>query len=231
MLDTDSADQLAAIFDQFSVPMFAAERASVQSEFKIVCINQAHAEATGFEPITLRDTAVRDLLPRTEADFAIGRYAECARTQNSLRYLETLTLPDGVQQWDTSIQPVQLAGGGDRVIGTTFKIADAENTNGAQMTYDNIRYFSALADMQLQNLLSMFEIARVQGLFNTDSAGRVHRLCGICRSVQRSVEDIRETVRRASPDPTQRKIERTPDNDAADGQTLRAIYQTARDMA
>lgn len=93
------------------------------------------------------------------------------------------------------------------------------------MTYDNIRYFSALADMQLQNLLSMFEAARDQGLFSDDSASRVTRLCGVCRSVQRSVEDIRDTVRRADPAQEQERP-RTEDNTGES--TLRAIYDTAR---
>lgn len=114
MLDTNSAEKLAAIMDQFSVPMFAAERASPKSEFKIICANEAHRLATGIEPNVMADVDLRSLLPADQADIVIGRYIECVRTQSPLRYLETLTLPQGVQQWDTTIQHVPLASGGAR---------------------------------------------------------------------------------------------------------------------
>lgn len=223
MLNTTSAEKLAAILDQFSVPMFAAERASHKGDFYIVCINRAHAEATGVKAEAARGVCPRDILPPRQADVVLSRYAECTRTQSPLRYRETLTLPDGVQQWDTTIQPVRLASGGDRVIGTAIQIVSDSASKDTQMTYDNIRYFSALADMQLQNLLSMFDAARDQGLFNDDSASRVSRLCSVCRSVQRSVEDIRETVREAAPAASTAQT----DFHTIGGRTLRALNETA----
>lgn len=229
MLDIDSADQLAAIFDQFSVPMFAAERPRAQNEFKILCVNQAYADVTGFQPGELRNAALHDLLPSCEADTVTGRYAECADTRHNMRYMHTLTLPKGVQQWDTSIQHVPLHCGGDRVIGTGLKVACDLSTEGTRTTFDNIRFFSSLADMQLQNLVSMFEAARDQGLFSTDSVSRITRLCGVCRSVQRSVEDIRETVRRAHPDglPTQSTTRDTVENFG--NSTWRALCETVQE--
>ncbi|MCV3270091.1 PAS domain-containing protein [Roseobacter sinensis] len=222
MLNTASAEKLAAILDQFSVPMFAAERASKKGDFQLVCMNRARAEATGFEPGAARGRALRDLLPAHQADIVIGRYAECTRTQSPQRYLETLTLPGGVQTWDTTIQPIRLASGADRVIGTAIQVADNVPPSGSQIVYDDIRYFSALADMQLQNLLSMFEAARDQGLFNDDSASRINRLCCVCRSVQRSVEDIRETVRRANSE-----LKGTPDgSEDSCGNILRVLNET-----
>ncbi len=222
MLNTSSAEKLAAILDQFSIPMFAVERASDTSDFALVCINRAHAEATGLASEGSQGVALRDLLSPKQANNVAGRYAECARTQSPLRYLETLTLPAGVQQWDTTIQPVRLASGADRVIGTAIQIAGDSRSEGTQITFDNIRYFSALADMQLQNLLSMFDAAREQGLFSNDSASRVSRLCGVCRSVQRSVEDIRQTVRLATPATSRTKS----DLDSAGGSTLRALNES-----
>ncbi len=231
MLDTDSADHLAAIFNQFTVPMFAADRPSAQSEFKITCINQAHAEATGFQPEALRNVALRDLLPEGEAATVIGRYTECADGQKNIRYLETLTLPDGVQRWDTSIQHVPLADGGDRVIGTAFKVTGDQYAEGTRMTFDNIRFFSSLADMHLQNLVSMFETARDQGLFHNDSANRVSQLCSVCRSVQRSVEDIRETVRRAHPETAGIDSNAQAMLNDLGSSTLRALYDSAREVS
>ncbi|MEP2642567.1 PAS domain-containing protein [Roseobacter sp.] len=224
MLDTSSADKLAAILGQFSVPMFAADRASATSDFKVVCINQAHATASGLEPAALKGVSIRSILPRSEADILIDHYVECAHNRAPLRYLVTLTLPDGIKQWDTTIQHVPLASGGDRVVGTGLPLAIDAAKAGTQMTYDNVRYFSALADMQLQNLVSMFETAHQQGLFNSNSTSRVDQLCGICRTVQRSVEDIRETIRRADPHkPPTRAIKK---GDVGES-TLRALCETA----
>ncbi len=231
MLDTSSADHLAAIFDQFTVPMFAADRPSTQSEFKIICTNQAHAEATGFQQDALRNVALRDLLPESEAAIVIARYTECANRRKNIRYLETLTLPDGVQRWDTSIQHVPLAGGGDRVIGTGFRITDDRHAEGTRMTFDNIRFFSSLADMHLQNLVSMFEAARDQGLFHNDSANRVAQLCSVCRSVQRSVEDIRETVRRAHPETAATENNARAILNDLGSSTLRALYKSAEEVS
>ncbi|WP_298915933.1 hypothetical protein [uncultured Roseobacter sp.] len=237
MFDTHSADQLAALFDQFSVPMFAAERSSAQDDFKIICTNEAHAKASGLSTASMRDIEIRELLPQSEAQSVIGKYAQCADMHRDLRYFETLTMPKGLQHWDTSLQHVPLGSGGDRVIGTAFQITSDRYAEGNRITFDNIRFFSSLADMQLQNLVSMFEAARDQGLFTDDSAGRVTRLCGICRTVQRSVEDIKAAVRNAD---TIRISENQKSllseaNTADDlmqelgGKTLRALFESARE--
>ncbi|MBW4706852.1 hypothetical protein KX928_03530 [Roseobacter sp. YSTF-M11] len=238
MFETQSADQLAALLDHFSVPMFAAERSNGEDFFKIVCTNEAHATATGLLSTSLRDVSIRDILPEPEALNVNGKYSQCADLHSDIRYFETLTMPQGIQHWDTSIQHVPLKSGGDRIIGTAFQVTSDRYADGNQITFDNIRFFSSLADMQLQNLVSMFEAARDQGLFSDDSAGRVTRLCGICRTVQRSVEDIKEAVQTANPaKPVPKEahlmVKSSGHGDLMQelgGSTLRALFESAQDQ-
>ena len=60
---------------------------------------------------------------------------------------------------------------------------------------DDIQYFSSMADLQLQNLISTFEIFRDRELFSIQNEQHIDKLAGMCRTVQRAVEDIKKVVR------------------------------------
>ena len=233
MFNTHSADQLAALFDQFTIPMFAAERPGVGKDFRILCNNRAHAAATGFHDADLRGACPQDLLPAEEASKMAQRYSECADTRKDLRYLEVLHVPKGFVQWNTSLQYVPLKSGGDRVIGTSFQLDSNADPAQSDNLFDDVKYLTSLADLQLQNLVSIFETAHSGSLFTTESANRVAGLSGICRTVQQAVADIKSTVRRANTRSNQ--VQDPPSEIAADApmyaeetesKTVRAILES-----
>ncbi len=195
MLQVIPANQLSDLFDQFSVPMFAVERPSAEAAFRLVCINRAHAEATGLNPGGLGNKACHDLLPRGEAN-VVGRHIRsCAETRREVRFRETLSWPKGPQVWDTVLQHVLLDTGADRVVGTGLQIS-APDRLGSTATLEDVRFYSALADMQLHNLVALFDAAKDQEIFRRDNEDRTQRLSGACRSALRSVEDIRNVLDR-----------------------------------
>lgn len=238
MLDTHSADQLAGLLNQFSVPMFAAERPTGKHGFRYICINQTLSSATGFQPDTICGRDLCDFLPEKVAKIMMGNLTRCADMQQGFRCRETWETPLGWQEWDTTLQHVQLPSGADRVIGTAFQVTQDRSPDSERATFDNIRFHSSLAEMQLQNLVSLFEATRDQGLFSHDSLNRVTRLCGICRTVQRSVADIRDAVRQTRPLSTMHAPALEAPQDPADfnciqgigQQTTRAIYDSAREV-
>ena len=57
------ADQL----DQIAVPMFAAERKSKTTPFRLVCVNDAHTAETALTTELVRGKRLRDLLGAEDA--------------------------------------------------------------------------------------------------------------------------------------------------------------------
>ncbi|WP_300032870.1 hypothetical protein [uncultured Roseobacter sp.] len=196
----------------------------------MVCINAAHQDASGLDAAHIRGAALGEFLPGDEAECTGQLYADCADADTDMRFYESLTLPSGVMHWDTCLQHVPLENGGSRVVGTTFQVLQQTDQDESRLVFDDIRFFSALADMQLQNLVSMFDAARKSELFCANSADRVAQLGSICRGVQKAVNDIQNIARQAG----DKKAGKTCDtrSDSADaalgetGETVRALVDS-----
>ena len=231
MFDTRSASQLATLFDHFHVPMFAAQRVRPGAPFVFVCANKAWCDVSGVCPADMRNADPSDLLPRDEAAAVQSRFADCVAAKEDQRYFECLTLPHGLRHWDILLQHAPVRSGIDRVIATAMPVLQDTGAANSRLVFEDIRFFSALADLQLQNLVSMFDAAQKSELFCANSSERVATLSGICRGVQRAVEDIRKTVRRAEtparhpPAEQAQSQNRATRHAAADtgGTTLRAL--------
>ncbi|MFD2738335.1 hypothetical protein ACFSUD_02015 [Sulfitobacter aestuarii] len=195
MFDTSSPEELADLFDNFSVPMFAADRRSQGERFRLTCINRALERASGFMRIDGTGADLRDLLPPDEAEEVNRKYALCADNRCDVRYKEKLTMAHQVMEWDTSLQYVKLPDGRERIVGTAFQIIKSSQDAVKTLAFDDIQYFSSIADLQLQNLITIFETAANDEIFNADNMQRISKLSGVCRAVQRAVSDIKEVVR------------------------------------
>lgn len=233
MFDTSSPKELAELFDNFSVPMFAADRRAPGEGFKLVCINHALEKTSGFSYGDCQGADIYDLLPESEATEVSRKYALCADNRCDVRYREKLTMTNQILEWDTSLQFVKLPDGSERIVGTAFQIVKSRSDTLKTLAFDDIQYFSSIADLHLQNLISMFETAASEEIFNGNNLQRINKLTGVCRAVQRSVDDIKEVVRQTREAET-RKTETTLLTNTADpsdllqeigGSTLKALYE------
>ncbi len=228
MFQKSSPDDLLALFNQFRFPVFAAERPARGAPFRILCVNNTFETAVGPDAATEDGICWADVSAGGAASVR-SRCMACADARADIRFKQILPTPDGSRLWDVSLQHVPMPGSGDRVIGVAFRIRSNVQAEKHRKMRDDIRFFSSLADLQVQNLVSMFETAQQSDLFCTDNAGRVDRLIGICRGVQQAVGDIRKALARCENAPRSGEHDTWPQNPAtakAPG-TLRAMSGTA----
>ena len=194
MIDLAFDSALERLLNQFSVPMFALDRPGSNSAFSFVCINRA-LETAGSKPANqVIGRSVHDLLPKIEADIAHTRYSQCAEQRSDLRFRDRFTTAGKPVVWDTTLQHVRLKDGGDRVVGTSIRMMEDGSQARKDPALDDIQYFSSMADLQLRNLISTFEIFRDRELFAIQNEQHIDKLAGMCRTVQRAVEDIKKVV-------------------------------------
>lgn len=194
MYETTSNTTLAQLLNQFSAPMFAVERANCDTPFYFVGINHAMERAGKCTASDLVGKALNTLMPPTELAAVLRHYEHCVLEQAIVRFEDTFTLRDIKATWDTTLQFVEMADGRQRIIGTTVQQSVPKPTTADTDTYDDIHYFSTMADFQLQNLISMFETHNGTELFKNEADVRLEKLSGMCRTVQRAVEDIKKVV-------------------------------------
>ncbi|QJF49800.1 PAS domain-containing protein [Roseobacter ponti] len=230
MFQNSSADELLVLFNQFHFPVFAVERPAPGAPFRVLCVNKSFGTAAGPDATTADGVSWADFTA-DGADSVRSRCNTCADARAGVRFEQLLPTPDGPRFWDVSLQHVPLPCKGDRVIGVAFEIRGDAQAGKNQRMHDDIRFFSSLADLQVQNLVSMFEAAQQSDLFCTDNTGRVDRLIGMCRGVQQAVGDIRKALARCENAPRSGEHDAWPQNSAAtNGKapgTLRAMSGTA----
>ena len=194
MIDLAFDSALERLLNQFSVPMFALDRSGSNNAFSYVCINRALESAGGKPANQVLGRSVHDLLPKLEADIAHTRYSQCAEQRGDLRFRDRFTTAGKPVLWDTTLQHVMLKDGGDRIVGTSIRMTEEGCQAQKDPALDDIQYFSSMADLQPRNLISTFEIFRDRELFAIQNEQHIDKLAGMCRTVQRAVEDIKKVV-------------------------------------
>jgi PAS domain S-box-containing protein len=169
MFDSLTDVELQTVLDQFSIPMFVLDRMSPDYPFHIVCMNKALEQLSQRPRAQVVGKSIYDLLPSDEAEEASRNYIRCARLRRDVRFSEVFTSDGARYEWDTTLQSVQTRGGHDRIVGTTQRIERHMPRLSDQF---------ALADNDLVTL-------------------RNTQLMAVCRSVQRAMGDVKQTVRQA----------------------------------
>ncbi|QDC10350.1 hypothetical protein FHY55_14320 [Oceanicola sp. D3] len=189
---------LKQLLDGFEVPMFAVERRAPDAPWVLLCINTAHANASGMNATEVAGREVTALLPEADADWACARYHECTRSPEPLRYVEKLTIAGQRQEWDTSLQRVRLPDGGERVIGTAL-VLRPEAATLAQCSLSTIRDQAVEADWHLSRVTVFLEgIATMAAaeLSPARLAVQAEGLAATCRNVSSLVSQLRRTAER-----------------------------------
>ena len=73
----------------------------------------------------------------------------------------------------------------------------AEPALSDRLAFEDVRYFSSIADLQLENLSNAFSSATRRARVTPIDEERIMRLHAVCRTIQSTVADIKQVVRAA----------------------------------
>lgn len=195
MFNKLSTAKLERLLDQFSVPMFAIERRAADAEFRITCLNTALEDLAG---LPRRDMLGRSIVEMAAAaEETMEYYQRCVTTRQTIRFSFLFTREQRRMCWDKTLQYARSPEGHDRIIATAIKVSFHTPLLQDQLAFEDVRYFSSIADLQLENLSSAFGSATEQARVTPFDEERLMRLHAVCRTIQSTVADIKQVVRTA----------------------------------
>lgn len=181
--------------NQISCPMFAVERAHPDALFRFVSINEAIMRDAYGDHSHIIGRTIAEVFSPKECAPILRSIAQYRATKSTVPFLCTLILGAESSQFDTSLNVTSTPDGRDRMVA----VCTGQTTHQpAIAAFDDIQYFSSLADFQIQNLITTFETYQACDIFGSEQ--RIAKLSGMCRTVQRAVEDIKKSVRNARKD-------------------------------
>lgn len=195
MFDTLSIAQLERLLEQFSVPMFVIEREAGGAEFRITCMNSALEELAGQSRAELLGRSIIEIA--AAADETMEHYHRCVTTRQTIRFAFLFTTEQREMQWDKILQYARSPEGHDRVIATAIRMSNESPLLQDRLAFEDVRYFSSIADLQLENLSNAFTSATEKARVTPIDEERIMRLHAVCRTIQSTVADIKQVVRTA----------------------------------
>ncbi len=197
MFDTLSNGQLETLLEQFTVPMFIIERHHSDTDFQMVGMNTALERLSDQPRDSIVGRSVFDMALTGGATDAGVHYLKCATTRSVVNFSYLLKRPDGEARCDVTLQYGQSPEGNDRIIATVIHMMLQGPELQDKIAFDDVSYFSSIADLQLENLSCAFSNASIDAQVTMIEEERIMRLHAVCRTIQRSVSDIKDIVRRA----------------------------------
>lgn len=188
LFTSDDHFTLASTLEHMAVPMFAAERRSKDAPFRLVCVNKAHSDRTGMTTGAVRNRRIEDLLRPGDAKDVMSRYARCADQNKTISYNETLVLNGMTMDWNTTLQPVVLSDGTERVVGTAIALDRPANLRSAE----EAAYFSAHAQMQVGKLRHFLDMLEDRKDVPADMRGMAMMVNNLTYSIDVVLGDIRD---------------------------------------
>ena len=99
--------------------------------------------------------------------------------------------------WNKTLQYARSPDGNDRVIATAIRVPVSGPLLQDQIAFEDVRYSSSIADLQLENLSNAFDNATRRARVTPIDEERIMRLHAVCRTIQSTVADIKQVVRAA----------------------------------
>ena len=195
MLNTLSNAALERLLNQFSVPMFALERAAQSADFSITCVNTAMERLCGLSRDDMIGRSIVEMAAATEEVRA--HYQRCVSTRETIRFSFLFTREQRRMSWDQTLQFVPGPDGLDRVIATALKPCEEVPHIRDELAFEDLNYYATIADLQLENLSSGFASAAERARVGVVDEDRIMRLHAVCRTIQSTVGDIKSVVRDA----------------------------------
>ncbi|MBJ3762274.1 PAS domain-containing protein [Maribius pontilimi] len=174
------------------MPMFIADAHSDRHDrFTLRAINDAHTQASKMERAQVRDMEIFSLLPRADAEAINDNYARCLQRGRPMEYSEELTINGAITRWHTTLVPTRSETGRSRVVGNAVLVERQPARNGHRRVFEDINYFSVQSQFQLSRVsayLDALEHRCAQDVSCTD----LSILSALCRTVDRTLQDIRK---------------------------------------
>ena len=197
MLNDLSVAQLDQLLEQFSVPMFVIETQGPGSDFVITCLNSALEDLAGQSRSELLGRSILEIAATDAATDTARHYERCVQTRQTIRFAFLFGNENRATCWNKTLQYARSPEGYDRVIATAVKVpADTQDLQD-RLAFEDVRYFSSIADLQLENLNNAFANATQQARVTPIDEERIMRLHAVCRTIQSTVADIKQVVRAA----------------------------------
>ena len=192
MFSTLDTDQLLCTLNRFAIPMFAAERTDKHNQFRLICINNAHSRVTGLDGNAVSGAKLSEIFTAEDAASVEEHYALCVESNDVINYHETFQLMGRKTRWDTTLQPVKMADGRHRIIGTALSM----DLNADPAEVDDTEYFAAQAQMQIGQMQQFLDWLEVHP--EIPARVRDHALMtnGLARSLERILLDLRLSTQR-----------------------------------
>lgn len=197
MFNTLSITRLEKLLNEFSVPMFVNERDGPNSTFRITGVNAALEELAGMPRNRLLGRCIMDMAASGVVADALEHYQRCVSTRQPIRFPFLFLQEQTETCWDKILQYARSPEGYDRVIATAIRIPYERPALQDRLAFEDVRYFSTMADLQLENLSNAFDTAAQDAQVQHLDTDRFNRLQALCRTVQSTVGDIKQVVRAA----------------------------------
>lgn len=197
MFSTLTINELEQVLDQFFVPMFVIERDAPDGDFCLVGMNSAFVALSGYDRSDLSGRSLSTLAPGKMPKEALSFFQRCVTTRQTVRFAHIYEHDQTDVRWDTTLQYATSSEQHDRIIATAITAPCEQPVLQDRLAFEDLQYFSSIADLQLENLSSAFTCATKVARITPIDEARVMSLHAVCRTVQRSVADIKDIVHRA----------------------------------
>lgn len=196
MFDSLPISRLATMLTHFAFPMLIAERPDTSSEFRTVAMNAALEEIAGPKD-AICGMMLRDVFPSSDVDELAKAFRNGSGREDIQKVSSVIRSISGEVPCDLTLQFLRCSDGYDRIIATAQPYQRREIDLQDKTAFEDVRYFSSVADLQLENLNSAFLSVADLVQATTVSEERIMRLHAVCRTIQRTVSDIQNVVRQA----------------------------------
>lgn len=191
MFDTLPISRLSTILAHFAFPMLIAERPDQKTEFRTVATNAPFEKIAG--PMdTMNGSALRQMVPQVVVDHVVRAFKEPDLITTSQQFNATIFGEEKDIPCELTLQYLRAPERYDRVVVTARPTPEHDLDLQDKLAFEDVRYFSFLADLQLENLNNAFVCATEQ-----IDEERIMRLHAVCRTIQRTVSDINNVVKQA----------------------------------
>lgn len=192
MFSMSDHDELLTVLNFFDVPMFAAERASQEDDFRLIGLNAAHTSVTTLTTAMVANRRPHDILPPDDADAVAAHYANCADRGQTITYSETLNIAGRTRHWRTTLQPAVTADGRQRVIGTAMEVFNDQDITGLTDT----SFYAAQAQMKIGQLEAFLAHLEQRDDLPLDARAQAMMVAGLTRSLDAVLADIQTVTKR-----------------------------------
>jgi len=170
--------------------MFAVDRSGTGAPWIMACVNRAWEQTSALTRADISGRPVAEVVPGEGGTWLCERYDECAEARAPTRYTEERSQRGADTQWETSLQYAPMAGGADRVIGTTL-VVQKPIAPAASIALAEVRDFALEADYHLTRLTAFVDGSLEEALVDAAQVANVEAMSGLCRSVSSLLGDIR----------------------------------------